>query len=622
MKSDNYWTRWNRRALSRRRFLGGAAVLGVGAAGVTLAACGGDEDEAGQPTPRGEASPAPGASPTVAAGGLEPVRTPGSFLRDYSYETLPIDTNDPHQTQFGPTYDMHASVFSKVLKYDDVYDGIIGTDLAVSIPEVVDKTTYIIKIHPGATFHDTPAIRSNLKDFAPDLPGRELTAEDIKYSIERQVNPDSPKSALYYRTSQWATVDKMDIVDDYTLRITTKAPTAPFIHFLADSNAFIIGKELVSEGDEMAEVSRMVGTGPFILDEFIAVQLSRGVRNPTWFARDLLADQGLPNRPIVDRYEAPWYLGDPTAMEAAFRAKQVDAFTTDDPNVVKRIAADVGVDMRQGLGSGLINSRVLINDSPAAKTPFNDVRLRKALHLAVDRNRMAQQMLLGGGYPCGPVAQANRKWAFTQAELATKPGYRFGAQEREEDIADAKKLWDAAGGSGVGKVSVVTAGIPPYIPESFPQFALMLREVLGLEVEMDLDPTGYTELAQGLVEKRIVLSLGFDNGWNDLDDYTYPYFHTGAPKNSINLSDPELDTMLEAQRAEFDEEARRQLGFEIQDYLLDKTLGVLIWISTLNTSVAWPYVKNIVYSPWFGNSFHRAEMWIDQSDPSFQGRPS
>jgi peptide/nickel transport system substrate-binding protein len=582
----------------------------VGAAGVALGACGGGDG--GKPKSK--------ASPTAAAGGLEPVRSPGSFIRFYSYEPLPIDTIDPHQTQFGPTYDMHAAVFSKVLKYDSVYDSIIGTDLAVSMPEVVDQTTYVIKIHPGATFHDTPAIRDNLRDIAPELPGRELTAEDIKYSIERQVNQSSPKSALYYRSSQWATVDQIEIVDPYTLRITTKSPTAPFIHFLADSNAAIIGKELVDAGDEMNDVSRMVGTGPFILDKFVSLQISRGLRNPTWFARDLLGDQGLPNRPIVERYEANYYIGDPTAMEAAFKGKQVDGFGTDNPDVVRRVASDVGLDMHQSLGSGLINSRFLMNDSSAAETPFKDLRLRKAVHMAVDRNRMAQQMLLGGGYPCGPVAQAVKKWAFTQAELATKPGYRFGAQQRDEDVAEAKKLWEAAGGSSVPKITVVTAGIPPYIPSFFPQLQLMLKDVLGLEVEMDVDPSGYTKLAQGFVEKRILLSLGFDNGWNDLDDYTYPYFHTGGAKNSFNLSDPELDKLLDRERAEFDDEARRQLGFEIQDYLLDKVVGMLIWVSTINSNVSWPYVKNNWWTPWFGNTFHRADQWIDQADPTFQGR--
>jgi len=608
-----YWQDLTRRRLSRRRLLAGAAALGVGAAGAALAACGGEEEAE---------APRPEASPTLIARPLEPATTRGSFLRTFGYESLPIDTLDPHQSQFGPTHNMHSCIFSKVLKYDSVYDGIIGTDLAVSMPEVVDKITYVIKIHPGATFHDTATIRDNLKDIAPELPGRELTSEDIKYSIERQVNPNSPKSALYYWASHWATVDKIEVVDPYTLRITTKRPTAPFLHFLADIAAFIIPKELVDAGDEMNDVKRMVGTGPFILDKFVALQISRGVRNPTWFARDLLADQGLPDRPIMDYYEQPWYIGDPTAMEAAFKAKQVDSLWVDDPDVIDRVAADEGLEVERTLSNGLVSSRFLCNDSPAAKTPFKDLRLRKAIHLAVDRNRMVQQMLIGGGYPCGPIAQSIQKWAFTPAELATKPGYRFGAQDREEDIAEAKRLWEAGGGQAVGKISVVTGGIPGYIPQFFPQFQAMLKDVLGLEVEMDLDSTGYTKLAQGMVEKRILLSLGFENGCSDPDDYTYPYFHTTGARNSFNLSDPELDRLLDAQREEFDFEARHRIVFEIQDYLLDKTVALPVWVSPINSEVYWSYIKNMWRAPWFGETFNRASMWIDQEDPNFQGRPA
>ena len=605
------WQDLTRRRLSRRRLLAGAAALGVGAAGAALAACGGEE-EAAAPTPKG--------SPTPIARPLEPARTRGSFLRAFGYESLPIDTLDPHQSQFGPTHNMHSCVFSKVLKYDSVYDGIIGTDLAVSMPEVADRITYVIKIHPGATFHDTPAIRENLKDIAPGLPGRELTAEDIKYSIERQVNPNSPKSALYYWASHWATIDKIEVVDTYTLRITTKRPMAPFLHFLADIAAFVIPKELVDQGDEMNDVKRMVGTGPFILDKFVSLQISRGVRNPTWFARDLLADQGLPDRPILDFYEQPWYIGDPTAMEVAFRSKQVDSLWLDDPDVIDRVAAETGNVVERTLSNGPVASRFLCNDSPAAKTPFKDLRLRKAIHLAVDRNLMAQQMLKGGGYPCGPIAQGIQKWALTPAELATKPGYRFGTQEREEDIAEAKSLWAAGGGDSIGKISVVAAGIPGYIPEFFPQFQSTLKDVLGLELEMDLDSTGYTKLVQGAAEKRTLLSLSFENGASDPDDYTYPFFHTTGVRNSFNLSDPELDRLLDAQREEFDFEARHRTVLEIQDYLLDKTLAMVCWISPINSEIYWTYIKNMWRAPWYGENFNRANMWIDQEDPNFQGK--
>ena len=49
-----------------------------------------------------------------------------------------------------------------------------------------------------------------------------------------------------------------------------------------------------------------------------------------------------------------------------------------------------------------------------------------------------------------------------------------------------------------------------------------LRETLGLKVEGDLDPTGYTKMAQGTTEKRLIFTLNYDNGWNELDDWVYP----------------------------------------------------------------------------------------------------
>src|SRR4030042_5119825 len=107
-ETSNYWSR---RRFSRRRLLGGAAALGTGLA---LAACGGDDE-----TPAGETPVA--ATPTSV--GLDAASTRGGVLRSFGWDALALDTLDPHQTQIGTIYNMHSLVFSKVLKYDDVYEG-------------------------------------------------------------------------------------------------------------------------------------------------------------------------------------------------------------------------------------------------------------------------------------------------------------------------------------------------------------------------------------------------------------------------------------------------------------------------------------------------------------------
>jgi len=628
MEESNYWKRLAKRRLSRRRLLTTAAGVGAGLTALSLVGCE-EEEGAATPTPSPAASPAaspgipPGVPPlpTITPPELEPVKEGcrGGFARFYGYDAMPLDTYDPHQTQFGPMYNMHSAVFSKVLKYDDVRTTTMDTDLAESMPETPDKLTYIIKIRPNVRFHDTENIRKNF----PQVAGRQLTAEDVKYSIERQTNRESPMSGLYYRMSQWETVDKIEVIDTLTLKITTKKPTAPFIHFLADTNGFIIAKELVGTGDQMNAAENMVGTGPFMLDKLVPLTVVRVLRNPDWFAKDDLADIGLPNRPILDGYEAIWTPEDDTVFEAALRSKQVDTVTWIDFTNAERVAAETGTEITDTVVSGFVNSRFLVNDSQYATTPFKDFRLRQAVSIAIDRNRMGQAMFSGSFVFGSPVGQCIRTWAMPYEELLRKPGYRSRREEREEDLENARQMWEAAGGTAIGPVPALYTSIPSWVKNYWPQVERGLSEVLGLELDSHLDATGYTEIVQCLLEMRpeCMFGMAYDNGWIDLDDWVYPYFHTNAPKNSFNMSDPTLDEMLDAQRAEFDLERRRQLGYDIQHYLLDNVLARLDWVSQINRSNSWPYGKNGRQLPWFGNMFHLANNWFDCTDPTYQGRP-
>jgi len=625
-RRSSYWESWHRRRVSRRRLLGGALAIGGGAAGLALTGCAGEEKE-------GAATPGPGvATPTLAR-----VATRGGHFRDFSYHAMALDTYDPHQTQFGPLYSMHASVFSKVLQYDDEIEQIMSPDLSAGpdggpgMPEQPDEQTYIIRIRPNVYFHDTPEIRKKY----PEVAGRQLTAEDVKYSIERQINRDSPQSALYYRRFQWEAVDKIELIDDLTLRITTKVPIAPFLHYLADRNAFIIAKELVDENDEMNHPDKMIGSGPFILEKFEALQTVQVVRNPNWFAADDRPELGT-GRPFLDMRETMWTPESASVIETAFRTKQIDSASSGtgagDLATFYRVGEAAGdVYYTNDPQGGGVQSRLLID-----RPPFDDFRRRRAIHLAIDRQVIGEALYPASPgrihfLPSGPIAWPMHRWAIPQDELAKKPGYRFGAAEREEDLAEAKKLWEAAGGTeAIGSFKIIFSGVPAYIPEkAMPQTVRMLTEVLGAEVETDLDPTGYTTLvacllrnSEGAPTGTCEFAWGFDNGWIDLDDWLYPYFRTDAPKNSFRLSDPKLDELLDAQRIEFDYEKRRQIGLEIQNYLLDEVNCRIEYVNQLVHNVNWNYLKNFFQSTWYGMTYMFANTWLDADDPAFVGRPA
>jgi len=632
MDGSNYWTRWNKRRLSRRRLLTGAASTGAGLAALSLVGCGGGEEAGPSPSPGASPVASPAATATTGVPGtlyhrwgvgppppLEPGTARGGVYRWYGYEAMPLDTFDPHQTQFGPTNSMHSAIFSKLLKYWDVYQGVMQPDLAEAIPETPDKLTYVIKIRSGVRFHNTEKMRQQF----PQVAGRELTAEDVKYNIERQMNKESPKSSLYYRMGQWETIDKIELVDPLTLRITTKRPTAPFVYYLADHFNVIIAKELVDPAtDDMNSLDKMIGTGPFILDSYVGLQRILVVRNPDWFAKDDLAAQGLADRPLIDGFESLWFPGDNTAIEMAFSSRQVDHTIYVDKESPTRIAADTGTWVDEWISSSWMNSRLLVNDSPAAKSPFKDLRLRQAINIAIDRSRMGQQIHQDYFKLGSPVGQALGYWALPLEELTKKRGYRFKREEREQDLVEAKQMWEAAGGPAIGPVQVVYTAIPDSVKAFWPQFQRNLKEVLDFDVKGKLDATGYTEIAQGLLQKRLVFIFGFDNGLLEPDDFLYPYFHTGGSKNSFNLSDPTLDQMLEDQRQEFDPERRRQLVYDIQHYLLDNVVARLDWVSEIGRGTRWPYTRNQQYGPWMGDLFSKADLWLDSNDPTFQGRPA
>jgi|FLYL01.1.fsa_nt_gi ABC-type transport system substrate-binding protein len=644
---SNYWDKFWRRRLSRRRLLGTTLVTGTGLAAGAFVGCGGEESgpPSGTGGPSGETvgeqylnipfeQPVDGRREFVPA----PPDSRGGFLTYIGFDAVVLDRYDPHQTQFGPMYSNQSAVFSKLYRYasheEPTWENILP-DLAESAPEMIGDPPeeYVIKLRRGVKFHDNERIRKNF----PDLAGRELTADDVIYSFERQRNRDSAQWTYYYRSSQYATIDTITKVDDYTIRIRTNGPVAPFYHFLADTNAMIIPKEIVDMepgpdgrpwdsvdsfgGRGVPPADRMIGTGPFMWDSLSFGIEFRAVRNPNWFG------WGEPElgRPYLDGYKATGQGLNDATVESLFRRKEIDvAGFIDNPSWVVQILDEIPelVFQRQQV-SGWLNTRFKVNCKP-----FDDWRVRRALHLAVDRQEIVDIIGSGAWYIVGPVNSAIKYWALPDDELFTLPGYRRGA-EREEDIKEARQLWEAAGNPELPIIWF--ADVPAYIPRYAPTYINTIKRNLGITGEIKFQPVPYQRIAEGLVKEecdQAAMTWGFDNGWIDLDDWVFPYFRTNGPKNSFRVSDPELDKLLDEQRREFDPDRRRELGYQIQRYLLGVTNpeapaahARLDYACPGGGAVSWPYYKNRTSWPWFGNQYWVANVWFDKNDPSFAGRP-
>jgi len=650
MDSSSYWSRFWRRRLSRRRLLGGAALTGGGLAAAAVVGCSSDSGNGNGPktTPTDverliDGRRVFGANNTLTK--PAPAGMDGGTLRFSGFDPVVLDRYDPHQTQFGPMYANQSAVFSKLYMYkshaEPTWENIIP-DVAAKAPEMIGDPPdeYVIQLRRGVKFQNSENIRKNF----PDLAGRELTADDVIFSFERQVNRDSPQYPYYYRSSQYGTIESIKKVDDYTIRIKTKGPVAPFYHFLADTNAMIVPKEIVDmepggpddlpwdsvdsyRGRGVEPSQRMIGSGPFMWGNLVWGIEFTATRNPEWFGWD----EPELKRPYLDGYQVSGQVVDDSTAESLFREKKLDsAGFVDNPGWIFSIKDEMPeLSVFMGHTSGWVNSRLKLYCPP-----FNDWRVRKALHLAVDRQQVVDIIGSGEWKLQGPVGGAITYWALPEDELKTFPGYRSSGAEREQDIQEARQLYEAAGSPELP--DIWNADVPGYIPRFMSTYRETIRKNLGVEVKTTTHP--YARIAEGLIKElcdQIPMGWGFDNGWIDLDDWVYPYFRTDAPKNSFKLTDPALDVLLDAQRVEFDADKRKALGHEIQLYLLgmDKTGKVmdpvppgahvrLDYASPAGPTVAWPYVMNRVSYPWFGNSFWSANIWFDKNDSSYQGRPA
>jgi peptide/nickel transport system substrate-binding protein len=538
-------------------------------------------------------------------------------LRVYNYNALVADSLDPHMTRGGPIANVHSAIFSRLLRYSDERAGTIVPDLAAEMPEQPDELTYVIRLRPQAAFHDSPIARY----LHGNLAGRSLTADDVAYTLERQMDGAQGASA-----SQLAAIDSVRRTDARTLTIRLREPVAPFLSFLAGRHAFILPREVVTAAGGANAPTSLIGSGPFMLDALEPGRMVRLLRNPSWFAADDAPESGT-GRPFLDGYDAHLAPDEDAWQRASFERQLIDATPLGEISALQAAMTTNLEDivLEEAEPGGMLSARFLVD-----RPPFKDDRVRKALHLAIDRRALGDLMYpaLNGNASwrlSGPVPPAMERWALDPDALESRDGYRV---ERERDLVEARKLWDAAMGTEPGELAVLFAGVPkPLVEKAGPAMERMLRDALNVKLVVLSDPSGDAVIAAGLRRNAEGASEGtapftcrFEDGGIDLDDCVYAQFHSGEPGNTYRLHDAALDGQLERQRAEFNQDARRELGFALQDYLIANVNARLDLIAPVRRRLRWGYVRNPVFATWHGFDERLANTWLDREHPAWAAR--
>ncbi len=330
------------------------------------------------------------------------------------------------------------TAWETLLTFDDEYQ--LTTDGLAESVEQDSPTQYTIVLQKGIEFSN----------------GKELTADDVVYSLQR-IGTEANGLTGYAAT---ATMDIKNLkkVDKYTVQLPLLSPDSTIPQTLA---SYTFGIVPVDYEAFSGDASTQIGTGAYILKSFTPGQESVHERNPNYWRS---------GQPYFDTVTITDF-SDATAQVNGLLGGQIDAMT-DVP------AAQVAT--VEGKGAKVLNSKTggwipicMAIDMP----PFDDVRVRQAMRLIVDRQGMIDQILSGYGF------EGNDLYAPFDA------GYASDLPQREQDIDQAKSLLKAAGAEGLTVDLHTTNGAANMVPVAT-VFATQAKEA-GVTVNVKNDPNYY-----------------------------------------------------------------------------------------------------------------------------------
>jgi peptide/nickel transport system substrate-binding protein len=334
--------------LSRRQLLAGGLMLGGSLAGLRVLGAGGLSVPASAAT---AAQPKRGGT-LVAAQEVDPVSL------------------DPHTN----------SNFSALQGYEHIYESLTGYDEKTKIvPALAEKwelsnggKTYVFHLRANVKFHN----------------GQTMTAEDVKYSIDRIVDP---KTASPWR-SWFDSIQEVKIVDPLTIQINLKDPYPGLLGSFAGMRASGIMPKGLAERENLK--IKAIGTGPFKLVEFVPQDHITYARHVDYWDKPLPYLDGMVFKVLTED----------NARVAALRAGQIQ---------YAYLLAQGYEQLKNAPGMTVMKSPyawVVLHYINVSKKPLNDWRVRKAMRMAVDTNEVIQKAVLGLGVPSGPVPTGYGDW--------------------------------------------------------------------------------------------------------------------------------------------------------------------------------------------------------------------
>lgn len=434
-----------------------------------------------------------------------------------------------------------APHYSLLMRADaDTYPAVKG-DLAKSWTVSPDGLTYEFKLHANVKFHD----------------GKTLTANDVKVSFDRLRNP--PPGVVSLRKAMFEDIKSIDAPDASTLVIRLSEPNAAMLQLLAMPYACVYSAELLAS-DPTYPGKRVMGSGPFKFTRYVPGSEWVGERFDGYFKA---------GQPYLDGFRALSVT--PSAAVNGLMAGQVHySLRSLTQTELDRIVSARG-DKVKVVGLQTTTPVRMWVSANTTRPPLDDVRVRRALTLALDRWSGSQAMAtMTGVKVVGGLVRPGLSLARSTAELETQVGF---GRNIEAARKEARSLLAEAGVKNL-KLTFVNS-------QNYTYFGVYLADQLrqiGVTVNhVVVDPPQHQA-----TKKSGEYDLILDNPPEYLDDPTVqltsfmPF--KDNPSNTARVNDDKVEAMYQAQKREMDPVKRRALVLELETHVLNQAYAIpLFW---------------------------------------------
>ncbi len=323
---------------------------------------------------------------------------------------------------------VYANIFEGLTRIGP--DGSVEPALASAWDISDDGLTYTFKLHSGVKFHD----------------GTTFDAEDVKFSLDRARADDSTNA----QKALFEPIDKVEVVDPTTVKVTLKRPTGGFLFNMGWGDAVIVAPESAPNN-----ATDPIGTGPFKFSKWNKGDSIEIVKNPDYWGEPAKLDKATFK-----------IIADPSAAFAAMMAGDVDGFPIfPAPENLPQFEADPRFTVVVGTTEG--ETILAMNNK---KPPLDDVLVRRAISHAIDRRAIIDGAMFGYGTPIGTHFAPHN------------PAYLDLTEMSAYDPEQAKALLKEAGHENGFKLSLKLPP-PTYARRGGEIIAAQLREV-GIEAEI------------------------------------------------------------------------------------------------------------------------------------------